>query len=184
MGDSYKKAFGEALSDLDGLVQRRREIDREIVRLRNVVLVLQDKADSSKAQTEKLMDIFAQLNVGTPRLTEAVKDALYAAHPRKLPAIQVKDVMEVRGFDFSNFTNPLASVHSTLRRLARQDEVGSGLDKGAVMYWWKGPHWGARNSLANMLADRELSMRVSDKIRERVNENLAKHGIHLRGARP
>jgi hypothetical protein len=181
MGVSYPKIFDEALSDLGELLRRRRQIDAEVSQLRDIILALYEKAGASKARKEKLMAIFGELDIGTPRLTEGVKDALYAAHPRKLPAIQVKDVMEARGFDFSNFANPLASVHSTLRRLAGQGEVGSGPEKGMVAYWWKGPHWGARTSLANILAERELSMKVSEKIRDRVNQNLARHGIHLRG---
>jgi hypothetical protein len=181
MGTSYEKAFDDALSELEKLLRRRNEIDAELSRLRNVVLVLYEKAGSSKPRKEKLMELFGHLDIGTPRLTDAVKDALYAADPeRRLPAIQVKDLMEIRGFDFADFTNPLASVHSTLRRLAAQGEIGSLAEKGTMTYWWKRPRWGARNSLANMLADRDLAKKMDEKIRERVNQNLAKSGIHLR----
>jgi hypothetical protein len=180
MGTSYEKAFDKGLSELGELLRHRREIDGKISQLRDIILVLYEKTGSSKARRGKLMDFFGQLDVGTPRLTDAVKDALYTAHPRKLPAIHVKELMEVRGFDFANLTNPLASVHSTLRRLAGQGEVGSGSQRGVAMYWWQGPHWGARNSLANMLADRELSQKMDEKIRERVNQSLARFGIHLR----
>ncbi len=184
MGTSYEKAFDESLSELEELLRRRREIDTELSRLRSVILVLYEKAGCSNAREDKLMDLFGQLDVCTPRLTDAVKDALYAADPkRRLPAIQIKDLMEISGFDFAKFTNPLASVHSTLRRLAAQGEIGSRIEKGTTMYWWNGPRWGARNSLANMLADRELAKRMDGKIRERVNRNLASFGIHLRHER-
>ena len=178
MGTSYSKAFDDALSELGELLRRRRGIDGEISRLRNVILALYEKAGATKTQKETLMNFFGEIDVSEPRLTEAVKDALYNT-PRKLPAIQVKELMEVRRFDFGDFANPLASVHSTLRRLARQGEIGVGLDKGSAVYWWDGPRWGARNSLANMLADREMSRMVDEKIRARVDQNLTRLGINV-----
>jgi hypothetical protein len=180
MGTAYETAFDKALSELGELLRRRREIDGKISQLRDIILALYKKTGRSKARRGRVMDFFGQLDAGMPRLTAAVKDALYSAHPRKLPAIQVKELMEVRGFDFVNFANPLASVHSTLRRLAGQAEVGSGSERGVAMYWWRGPHWGARNSLANMLADRELSEKMDEKIRARVNHTAARFGIQLR----
>jgi hypothetical protein len=181
VSSSYEKALDNALSELDELLRRRRKIDEQISQIRDVALALCRKADGNKTRKEKLMYIFGQLNVGTPKLTDAVKDALYAADPgRRLPAIQVKDLMELRGFDFINFTNPLASVHSTLRRLAVQGVVGSRPEKGAMVYWWNGPRYGARNSLANMLAGREQTKQMGAKIRERVDKGLSKFGIYTR----
>ena len=86
--------------------------------------------------------------------------------------------MEVRRFDFSNFTNPLASVHSTLRRLADQDSIGSTVQMGSTVYFWKGPHYGARRSLANMLAtDAEQRLQMDRKISDRIEKSLRRSGI-------
>lgn len=129
------------------------------------------------------MDVLNELGVFKPRLTDAVKDALYSAldlegKRRQLPAIQVKDLMEVRRFDFANFPNPLASVHSTLRRLADQSEIGATEKNGVRLYFWSGPHYGARRSLANMLAtDTEQKRQMDRKIRDRVETKLRKSGI-------
>lgn len=118
------------------------------------------------------MELMDEMNIFRPRLTDAVKDAVYYASPEKLPAAQVKEYMEVRGFNFSAFTNPLASVHSTLRRLVTQGDIGVELVRGLTMYSWKGPHYGARSSLANMLSDREIRKQMSRKIRTRINRDL------------
>jgi hypothetical protein len=130
------------------------------------------------------MQIFEELGVFAPRLTDAIKDALYSAYsetgPRRLPAIQVKELLEVRGFDFSALANPLASVHSTLRRLASQTAIGSATEPGgSTIYWWDGPHYGASTSLANVLeVDREQARRMQPKIDSRVGESLRKIGAN------
>ncbi len=126
------------------------------------------------------MRIIEELGIFTPRLTDAIKDALYSAYseagPRKLPAVQVKELLQVRGFDFSGLANPLASVHSTLRRLATQRAIGSATERGgATIYWWNGPHYGARMSLANVLeVDREQARRMQPRIASRVEERFRK----------
>src|SRR5579862_1241812 len=91
MNTSYNKAFDEALSELGELLRRRRGIDGEISRLRNVILALYEKAGATKTQKETLMNFFGEIDVCEPTLTEAVKDALYNT-PRKLPAIQLKEL--------------------------------------------------------------------------------------------
>ncbi len=167
MSTSYNKAFDEALSELGETLRRRRgELTERLRGFATSSSRSTDKAGATKTQQEKLMNFFGEIDVSEPSLTEVVKDALYET-PRKLPAIQVKELMEIfRSFDFSNYANPLASVHSTLRRLARQVEIGVGLERNSAVYWWDGPRWGARNSLANMLDDREMSKKMDEKIRE------------------
>jgi len=45
--------------------------------------------------------------------------------------------MEAKGFDFSNYSNPLASVHVVLRRLVKSGKVKSVPQKGGKKaYQW------------------------------------------------
>lgn len=120
------------------------------------------------------MRVLDELSAFTPRLTDAVKDALYSAYSqnghRKLPARDVRLLMEVRGHDFSSFPNPLASVHSTLRRLAAQGDIGSELDRGMTVYFWNGP---VLHSVEHMRAvDGVQKIHMDYKIREWVNQRL------------
>jgi len=161
MATSYEKALNRALSDLGVLVRRRAAIDHRISELRNVVLALYAKT-RAKGQKEKLMTVLGQMDAEGASLTDAVKDALYAAD-RSLPATQVRDVMELHGFSFAGLVNPLASVHSTLRRLAAQGDIKAATKMGETVYEWSGPRYGARKSLANILAERELAGKMDAK---------------------
>jgi len=173
----YGAVFDEATVELGKLLQHRAKINERIAELRDIVIALAKSVGQDKERKERIMRILTELSVFVPRLTDAVKDALYTAGSRKLPAIQVKELMEDRGFDFSNFTNPLASVHSTLRRLAAQDAIASGMKNDTTVYWWNGPHFGGRDSLANMLADREQARRMRLKIGARVERELQRAGL-------
>jgi hypothetical protein len=184
---SYAKAFDHAMAELRQLLDKRAQINERLSELRETVRVLAQSLDQDSKRREQLMTTLDELSLLAPRLTDAVKDALYSAFDskghRKLPAIQVKELMEVRRFDFSNFPNPLASVHSTLRRLADQGSIGSTVQMGSSVYFWKGPHYGARRSLANMLAvDAEQRKQMARKIQKRVDQQLMRAGI--RGVRP
>jgi hypothetical protein len=184
---SYTKAFDDAMSELRRLLDARAQINERISQLRDTVCALAHSLEQDSRRREQLMHTLDELSAFTPRLTDAVKDALYSAFDskghRKLPAIQVKELMEVRRFDFSNFPNPLASVHSTLRRLVDQGSIGSAVQMGSAVYYWKGPHYGARRSLANMLAtDAEQRKQMAHKIQSRIDQHLSRSGIRRVGA--
>jgi hypothetical protein len=168
----YKQLFDKASAELKALLCQRLEINNRISRLTATVSALSRQLDLDGSRKEKLMELMDELYVFRPRLTDAVKDAVYYASPEKLPAAQVKDYMEVRGFNFSGFTNPLASVHSTLRRLVVQGDIGVELDRGITMYTWKGPHYGARSSLANLLPEPDVWKQMNRKSRARINRQL------------
>ncbi len=184
---SYARAFDDARAEIRQLLDKRAQINGRLSELRETVRVLAHSLGQDRKRKEQLMHTLDELSVFTPRLTDAVKDALYSALDfgghRRLPAIQVKELMEVRRFDFSNLPNPLASVHSTLRRLAVQGSIGSTVQMGSTVYFWNGPHYGARRSLANMLAtDAEQRQEMARKIQSRIDQRLARS--RMRRERP
>jgi hypothetical protein len=180
-GASYEKAFDDAVLELQRLLEKRALINNRILEMKNLVCALGPSIDADKRR-QQLVDILKEVNTFAPRLTDAVKDALYSAFNekgfRQLRATEVRDLMEVRRFDFGNFPNPLASVHSTLRRLFNQGEIGSAVKSGITLYFWNGPHYGARKTLANMLAtDAEQSRLMDRKSRQSIETWLRKFDI-------
>jgi hypothetical protein len=179
---SYAKAFDDAIAEIRHLLDKRSRINERLFELKETVSVLANSLGQDRNRKEQLMHTLDELSVFKPRLTDAVKDALYSALDsrghRRLPAIQVKELMEVRHFDFTNFPNPLASVHSTLRRLADQGSIGSTLQMGSTVYFWNEPHYGAHRSLANMLAtDAEQQQQMARKIQSRIDQRLTRPRI-------
>ena len=71
-------------------------------------------------------------------ITQAVRDLL-RQHPNKwVSAPAVRDKLKSEGFPVDQYAQPLAVVHTTLRRLTNQGELESGNVEGAIRYRWSG----------------------------------------------
>jgi hypothetical protein len=173
---TYKRAFEEGKTEMEGFILQRASLDVRISKLRGTLLALSAHLDEDTQMETR--DLIRRIPSITPRLTDAVKEGIYSAGSRHLPAVQVMILLEILGFDFSSFSNPLASIHTTLRRLESQGVLASEERSGTTLYWWKGPRFGARNRQTTM-ADREIAAAVNRKIRERVNKKLEEYGHSL-----
>ena len=177
---AYERALDRACDELEALLNRGAKINARIKDLQRTVEILSKHVGKNTEREARLMTIFAQISGPENRLTDAIKDALYSAFnengPRKLPPIQVRELLEERGFDFKDVTNPSANVNSALRRLARQGDLSVGVHQnGSTVYWLAGPRYGARNSLANILeTDRKQSKRMKSRIAKRADEAINK----------
>jgi hypothetical protein len=162
------------MAELRHLLDDRARINERLSELRDTVRALGHNLNDDTKRREQLMNVLDELSLFRPRLTTAVKDALYWAlgshGHRKLSATDAKLLMEVRRYDFSNFPNPLASVHSTLRRLANQGEIGSAVEKGRTVYFWNGPIFHDRGTMTAV--DAEQRVQMDRKIQERIDQRL------------
>ena len=69
-------------------------------------------------------------------ITQAVRDLL-RQHPNKwVSAPAVRDKLRSDGFPVDQYAQPLAVVHTTLRRMTNQGDLESGNIQGAVRYRW------------------------------------------------
>ncbi len=55
-------------------------------------------------------------------MTDSVRDILRKS-PEPLTASEIRDALERLGFDMKSYSNPLATIHTVLRRLTEADEV-------------------------------------------------------------
>jgi len=106
--------------DLADLVGQRDRLNVRIMqtmnRLKNVQVVMAIDENTARTIREK-----GVTGIG---LTEAVRMVLRSstAQPIQTPAI-VLAVLRTLGFDFSEYRNPAAAVHTTLKRLAASGEL-------------------------------------------------------------
>jgi hypothetical protein len=159
MPNAYSLALDTCLSELGQLVRERAALAKKIddkdeaIRSRlDTAMSLSKQIPEDDSRHQKLLALAGEVPAIELQLTEAVLDALYRSENALTPK-EVKKALETARFDFSGFTNPLASIHSTLRRLSNRPEVNvhTGLN-GKAAYRWVGTRYGARRSLANMLA--------------------------------
>jgi len=96
--------------------------------LREYEILLQQKADldARLAQVAESVGTLTRLCGYTPTvpygLTEACKTSLRCAGAPMTP-VEVRDRLLSTGFDIARYSNPLAAIHTVLRRLTASGEV-------------------------------------------------------------
>ncbi len=158
---NYEEILDQTLTKMEGLIQKRNRIDVEITKLRDTVRVLSTMVRENEEQMRRWGAILGWASLNTPNLTDSVRAKLRAAGNAGMTALEARDQLQSAGFDFSGFTNPLASIHTTLKRLIGHKEATYGNDReGKPVYVWALPIYGASASLANWLEDQRRDERI------------------------
>jgi hypothetical protein len=106
--ESYRRALEDALREYEQILQQRAELDVRRAQLLQTIGTL-----------SRLCKLVPTVPLG---LTDACRMALRAAgHP--LTAAEIRDHLGAMGFEWSAYSNPLASIHTVLKRLQQAGEV-------------------------------------------------------------
>jgi hypothetical protein len=123
----YSLALRKLLDERDQL-NRKIENTAELISANANFLPEEERA----AQLQKLAEMVA----GPPGFTDSVRNVLRNVPSQALTAKKVRDLLRGAGFDLSSYTNPLASIHTILKRLAERGEVEVSESSGEVRYRW------------------------------------------------
>lgn len=118
--DSFRAQIAAAQSHLFKLWQLQKVVDGKMEDLRQLIRASANFLPDQERKAELLM---LELMKTPSNVAEAVKSVLwiYGARNERLTPPQIKQVAEERGFDFSPYTNPLASIHTMLKRMKDAD---------------------------------------------------------------
>ena len=73
-------------------------------------------------------------------LTEAIRNLLESNRKEWFNAVRIRDRLKASGFDFSGYTsNPLASIHTVLKRFKRTEVKARQSAAGIKEYMWVKP---------------------------------------------
>ena len=116
------RALYEAKQAVACLLVQREKIDRKIARLQAVISDLQNlSAELLRKDMERSIDRVtkAHLTMGITDLSrEILKENFFP-----MTAGQVREKLEARKLDLSRYSNPLAVIHTVLKRLVKNGEV-------------------------------------------------------------
>jgi len=124
----YSLALRKLLDQRDKLNQKI-EHTAELIRANANFLPERERA----AHLQKLAEMVA----GPPGFTDSVRNILRDVPSQALTAKEVRDLLRSAGFDLSSYTNPLASIHTILKRLAERGEAEVSECNGEVHYRWR-----------------------------------------------
>src|SRR5688572_9660279 len=123
--DDYRRALEAAVKEYEGLGEERRRIDERLGELAQTISTL-----------SRLCGFAATVQWG---LTDAIRTVLRYGGLAMTP-IEVRDRLKSIGFDLSKYSNDLAAVHTTLKRLNEAGEVRFKTDHaGGKSYVWEKP---------------------------------------------
>jgi len=126
----YRRALEAALAEYDRLKTQREVVETRLAQLRHTIASLAALCGVTGE------DRPAQLAMG---FTDACRSVLRAS-PGAITATVVQERLQVSGFDVTRYSNPLASIHTILKRLVASGEVRRvSSPAGKALYWWKRP---------------------------------------------
>jgi len=106
--EDYRRALEAAVREYEALGEQRQQIDRRLAELAQTLSTL-----------SRLCGIVPTVSVG---LTDACRLVLRGAGLPMTPT-EVRERLKAFGFDLARYTNDLAAVHTTLKRLADAGEL-------------------------------------------------------------
>jgi len=127
----YRKAIAVAFNSLRVLIHRREQIDRQVARLKSVVIA--NAAMLSDSERDETLRSLQEL-VGTPGFTGAVREFMRRNSLYSFTPIDVREGLKTVNFDVTDYDNPLASIHTILKRLTLRGQVERNADG---TYKWK-----------------------------------------------
>jgi hypothetical protein len=135
--DSRKRMLDELRGDLDECLERRKQLDKEIARLR-VAIVGLERVVMGESPEQKREDLQSLLRLGTKGgLKDMVIEVLRGADGPLTATEVVRGLDELR-FDFGENVSKLGVVTVTLARLAKSGEAETIGIKGKKAYRWRG----------------------------------------------
>jgi hypothetical protein len=135
--DKYRRQIAEAWSDLIGWEKVQGVIEQRVADLRELVRATANFLPSVERDNELLLlDVLKHPS----NITEAVRSVLFvaAATGTRLAPTDIKQRAEQRGFSFAEYTNPLASIHTILRRMKESDPPEVDYEEADGTYLFRG----------------------------------------------
>jgi hypothetical protein len=117
----YKVILDGAFIKLGLAVQQRDAAEIEIAKQKQFILATMNMVSDEERESfrEKIKVAFQQNEARYTGLTDAVRKILEGAGRKWKTVAEVRTALVNSGFDFSEYTaNPLASISTTLRRMA------------------------------------------------------------------
>lgn len=133
---NYAEILGQAFEEYAKLLEERQNLDLELSKKKQFIRATINMLPDNKDQEcfKFLLDGFME-ELG---LTDAIRKVLRSNPKNYFTATEVRDKLREAKFDFSSYkANPLASVHSILKRL-KPDEVEATEIDGVAAWRWAG----------------------------------------------
>src|SRR5271165_4630297 len=117
----YRNQINDCMAEIAQLVQEKQSLDRRIGKLQQIVIANADMLSDAEKESVLLALDDALPPTG---FTQAIRFELRRAGQRGLTPKEMRAALINRGIDLHSQSNPLASIHTVLKRLVAAGEAG------------------------------------------------------------
>jgi hypothetical protein len=118
---AYSQAYETAKLDLLKQLQKRDQIDKQILKLKQTVKALGDLCGAPPEEIEKLLLVEGFAINSTTGFTDAIR-RLFRMHEKALNPVEIRDDLLKIGIGREQ-VNLLSSIHTVLRRMVEAGEI-------------------------------------------------------------
>ncbi|HYV07536.1 MAG TPA: hypothetical protein VFB82_23275 [Blastocatellia bacterium] len=134
--DAFEQALNLARSEMESLKRKRDELEEEVIGINERIAKLTEtEASLSRLCGEKPTLPRMELSFVGVGPALAVREVVKSSNVALTP-MEVRDRIVAGGFDVAQHNNPMASIHTALKRLASTPEVSETLKDGKKAYRW------------------------------------------------
>jgi hypothetical protein len=120
--EDYRTALDAAIREYEALGVQHREIDDRLAQLAQTITML-----------SRLLGLTPTVPMG---LTDACR-LIYRNTGIPLSPTDVRDRLQAMGFDLSDYSNEMAVIHTTVKRMYEAGELGLVAAPGKHLFVWK-----------------------------------------------
>jgi hypothetical protein len=121
LSPSERQALDDYVAQLRSAIAERSKLSQRIKRIegaaRGILATTEDEGEISTYQG--LLDEVIE----PTGFTDAIRKVLQSAEGTALTPMEIRDLLPKVGFPLSGYSNPLASVHTILKRLAKSEPI-------------------------------------------------------------
>jgi hypothetical protein len=161
----------EAKKRLVQLVREQQKINQEINDLRELIRA---NANFLPDEERDVQLMFLEIFKSPANMTEAVRLSIFIAsmYSKRITPLEAKSLAESVGFDFSEYSNPMASVHTILKRMKEANPPSIDYDEDTDTYWFGDVVIGAAGDLVNPKFFEEIYAEVVKALLEGTSEDV------------
>lgn len=133
--DNCRSQISEARKRLQQLLREQQKANQEIEDLRALIRANANfLPDAERTREMTLLEFLKQ----PANITEAVRFTIFlaSASGQKITPIGIKSAAETISFDFSEYSNPMASIHTILKRMREASPPQVDYDEESGSYWF------------------------------------------------
>lgn len=129
MNNIYNEALQTARIELEELQREQEALESRLDEIRSRVQRLSNTV-------ETLASLVEFSNDDPPGLTQAISELLTADSSKGYNPVGVREGLRKRNFPIDEYSNPLAVIHTTLKRLLEQEKIRSWAKDGQTYFSW------------------------------------------------